>query len=385
MELNKSNIRKILFIIAVSGVFLFCLLHYGIVLEVLGGILSVFTPFIIGLCIAFVTNVLLRALEKLWDKIPDKKWLRWLKKIKRGACIVISEVVILGAFFVLVFMVVPEISRTFALIADAMPSFIEKIEGWWREFCEFLEGYNIVLPKLSLDFNEIAKMVSGFLANIDLSLLDSTIEFTGSLFGGVFNAVLGFVFSLYVLASKEKLSANLRKTLTALLPEKKVERLTEIAALSNKTFTNFVTGQLTEALVIGALCFIGMLIFGMPYAVVVSVLVGFTALIPVFGAFIGTGVGAFLILMVDPMKALWFVVFIIVLQQLEGNLIYPRVVGKSVGLPGIWVLVVVTVGGGLFGMVGMLVSIPLFTVVYTLAREAVNKRLRNKNISALEE
>jgi predicted PurR-regulated permease PerM len=199
----------------------------------------------------------------------------------------------------------------------------------------------------------------------------------------VFNAVLGFVFSLYVLASKEKLGANLCKTLTALLPEKKVERVTEIAALSDKTFTNFVTGQLTEALVIGALCFIGMLIFGMPYAVVVSVLVGFTALIPVFGAFIGTGVGAFLILMVDPMKALWFVVFIIVLQQLEGNLIYPRVVGKSVGLPGLLVLAAVTVGSGVGGILGMLLAVPVCSVIFTVCAQAIDARLAQKEADGM--
>lgn len=385
MDLNKSNIKKIILIVVLSGAILLALWNLSTVLDLAGNILSVFMPFIIGLCIAFVTNVLLRVLEKLWDKIPDKKWLRWLKKIKRGVCIVISEIVIIGVIFILMFMIIPEISRTFSLIADAMPEFIEKVEVWWDNLCEFLAQYSIVIPHFDLDFNEIASAVSGFLEKLDFSIIDKTVDFTGSLFTGIFNIVLGWVFSLYVLAQKEKLGANLKKALSSMLSEKAVERITSIAAISNKTFSNFVTGQLTEAVIIGLLCFIGMLIFSMPYAAVVSVLVGFTALIPVFGAFIGTGIGAFLILMVDPMKALWFIVFIVILQQLEGNLIYPRVVGKSVGLPGIWVLVVVTVSGGLFGVVGMLISVPTFTVVYTIVRQSINKMLRAKKLEPLED
>ena len=383
MELNKKNVRIILFIILLSGTIFLCVNNLGTVLKFAGGIVSVFMPFIVGLCIAFVTNVLLRPLERLWDKIPNKKPFRALKKIKRPVCLVATEVIIIGALFVLAFMIIPEISRTIALIADAIPDFMKQVEKWWQDFNIFLGEHSITLPELELDLNELATTVSSFLSELDLSIVDKTVDFTGSLFSGVFNAVLGFVFSLYVLAEKEKLGENLIKTLNALFSEKKVAKLREISALSNKAFTAFVTGQLTEALVIGLLCFIGMLILRMPYSVAVSVLVGFTALIPVFGAFIGTGIGALLILMVDPMKALWFIIFIIILQQLEGNLIYPKVVGKSVGLPGIWVIMVVTVSGSLFGIGGMLVSIPAFTVIYTLARQAINRKLTEKKLPVI--
>ncbi len=385
MELNKSNIKKILLIICLSAVFIAALVNISSVLSVAGEVISVFMPFILGLCIAFVTNVLLRALEGLWDKIPEKKWLKWLKKGKRAACIIISELLIIGVIFVLLFMIIPEISRTVKLIAESMPQFIQRLDGWWLEFTVMLADYNIVLPQLDLDIAEVASTVTDFIAGLDLSLWDKTVDFTGTVFGAVFNTVLGWAFSLYVLALKEKLGINLTKAMYALFPENTVKRILEIAQLSNRTFTNFVTGQLAEAVIIGLLCFIGMLIFRMPYAAVISVLVGFTALIPVFGAFIGTGIGAFLILMEDPIKALWFIVFIIILQQLEGNLIYPKVVGKSVGLPGIWVLVVVTVGGGFFGIAGMLIGIPAFTVIYTLARQAINKTLANKGMPAMDD
>lgn len=385
MELNKSNIKKILLIITLSGAILLGMYNLDAVLKFSGSIISVFMPFILGLCIAFVTNVLLRALEHLWDKIPDKKWLKWLKKGKRAICIIISELIIFGVIFVLLFMIIPEISRTVKQIVEALPDFINRLEGWWMEFTALLASYSIVLPQLDLDLAEIAKTVTDFVTGLDLSIWDKTKDITGSIFSGVFNAVLGFAFSLYVLALKEKLGINLTKALYALLPENKVKKILDVAALSNKTFTNFVTGQLAEAVIIGMLCFIGMLIFRMPYAAVISVLVGFTALIPVFGAFIGTGIGAFLILMENPIKALWFIVFIIILQQLEGNLIYPRVVGKSVGLPGIWVLVVVTIAGGMFGIAGMLIGIPAFTVVYTLIRQALNKKLSDKGMPVMEE
>ena len=181
------------------------------VLEFAGGIVSVFMPFILGLCIAFVTNVLLRALENLWDKIPDKKWLKWLKKGKRAICIIISELIIFGVIFVLLFMIIPEISRTVKQIVEALPDFISRLEGWWMEFTVLLASYSIVLPKLDLDLAEIAKTVTDFVTGLDLSIWDKTKDITGSIFSGVFNAVLGFAFSLYVLALKEKLGINLKK------------------------------------------------------------------------------------------------------------------------------------------------------------------------------
>ena len=184
--------------------------------------------------------------------------------------------------------------------------------------------------------------------------------------------MLALAFSIYVLAQKETLKRQSKKVLAKLMKPEKMQKLLDMLDLINRTFTNFITGQLTEAVIIGVLCFIGMSIFRMPYAPAISVLVGFTALIPVFGAFIGTAIGAFLILLVKPIQAVWFVVFIIVLQQFEGNLINPKVVGKSVGLPGIWVLVAVTIGGNAMGVVGMLISVPLCSVLYVVARNAVN-------------
>lgn len=384
MELNKKNVKVILLIISASILLLWGLNHLDFVLSIIGGAFSVIAPFIVGLCLAFIFNVLLRPLEGLWDKIfKKKKKTKFILKLKRPVCLVLSILIIMAVIFILLFMIIPEITRTVSAIANSVPSYLERMEAWWIQLKELLEQYSIVLPSFDLDFNKIAETLTNFLKTS--GLINKTVDITGSIFSGIFNMVLGLVFSIYILASKEKLGANTKKTLLAFLPKEKVEKAVDLAALSNKTFTNFITGQLTEAVIIGILCFIGMLIFRMPYALTISVLVAFTALIPVFGAFIGTAIGAFLILMVEPIKALWFIIFIIVLQQIEGNLIYPKVVGKSVGLPGIWVIIAVTVGSGLFGVLGMLLSVPVVSVLYTVIKEFINKRLKLKKIKPLEE
>lgn len=384
MELNKKNVKIILLIISASILLLWGLNHLDFVLSIIGGAFSVIAPFIVGLCLAFIFNVLLRPLEGLWDKIfKKKKKTKFILKLKRPVCLVLSILIIMAVIFILLFMIIPEITRTVSAIANSVPSYLERMEAWWIQLKELLEHYSIVLPAFDLDFNKIAETLTNFLKTS--GLINKTVDITGSIFSGIFNMVLGLVFSIYILASKEKLGANTKKTLLAFLPKEKVEKAVDLAALSNKTFTNFITGQLTEAVIIGILCFIGMLIFRMPYALTISVLVAFTALIPVFGAFIGTAIGAFLILMVEPIKALWFIIFIIVLQQIEGNLIYPKVVGKSVGLPGIWVIIAVTVGSGLFGVLGMLLSVPVVSVLYTVIKEFINKRLKLKKIKPLEE
>ena len=238
----------------------------------------------------------------------------------------------------------------------------------------------MVLPEFQLDVYTLRDTMVHFITNYGDTFLNKTIGITTSLFSVIINLVLAFVFSLYLLAQKEHLCHQARSVINAVFSEAKAKKIREIAALTNRTFTHFVTGQLTEALILGSLCFVGMSLFRMPYAPVISVLIGFSALIPIFGAIIGALVGAFLILLVSPAKAFWFLIFLLILQQLEGNLIYPRVVGKSVGLPGIWVLAAVTIGGSIFGLIGMLLCVPLCSVLYALARQAVRERLKKKGL-----
>ena len=353
--------------------------HLGFLGSSLSSLYSIVAPFLLGLAIAFVANVLLRALEKIWDKLFGRLNISLLNKIKRPCCITFCGLLLIGAVFALLFMIIPEFKSTIISFVNMMPQYMVELKGWWADLVEFAAKYNIVLPKLDLNnLNEAMNLLSETIKNVDGQFVGKTIEITMGIVAGIFNMVLGIVFAIYVLAQKEKLGANFKKAMYAFFPEKKVDSFLDFVQLTGRTFTNFVTGQLTEACIIGVLCFLGMCLFGMPYASVISVLVGVTALIPIFGAFIGTGIGALMILMVEPIRAVWFVVFIIVLQQLEGNLIYPRVVGKSVGLPGIWVLAAVTIGGNLWGIVGMLLSVPICAVLYCLLRREVVRRTKQK-------
>ena len=232
-----------------------------------------------------------------------------------------------------------------------------------------------------INWTKAVSAVTSYLQEHGASIFNTTIGVTTSVFVGLFNFILGFVFAIYLLMQKEKIGGQFKRLLYAYIKKERVDKFLSVMSLAQNAYSRFVTGQLTEAVIIGVLCFIGMLIFSMPYATLISTLIAFTALIPMIGAFIGTAVGALLILMVDPIKALWFIVFIIVLQQFESNLIYPRVVGKSIGLPGIWVLTAVTIGGSLFGILGILLSVPLCSVIYTLLSNAIEKRLQKKRES----
>lgn len=346
----------------------------------IGGAIALLSPFIIGFCAAYVVNLLLRPLEKLWLWLWRKnKRQKLIVKIKRPICLTLSFLIVLGAIFAIVFMVIPAFKETVVSFANKVPQYAKTVEGWYYTAVEFLEQYNFTLPEISLDTTRLTQIAKDIISNYGSNVLDTTVNVTASIVSAVVDIVLGFVFAVYLLAQKEKLGNQTKRAANAIFKPDRAQRLLDITALTNSVFTKFVTGQFTEACIIGLLCFIGMIIFGMPYAAIISVLVGFTALIPIFGAFIGTGIGAFLILLESPLKAFWFVVFIIILQQLEGNLIYPKVVGKSVGLPGIWVLASVTIGGGLFGVIGMLFSVPICSVMYVLFKEFVNNKNKQYN------
>lgn len=383
-EFNKKTVKYI-----AAAAVLIVLFAWGInngekVSEIIGGFFSIISPFIIGFCIAFVVNVLMRPLENLFDKIFKNCNSKTKDKVKRPVCLLLSIIILFGLLFALLFMILPEFKTTFDTLIKAVPQYISQIEVWISKLIDFASHYGITLPEMSFNSDKILDTLKNFIN--DSGIVDKTLNFTGSIVTGIVNLIIAVAFSLYLLAQKEKLSNQMKKFLRAFLPKQNdVNRLVNFAEIVDRTFTSFVTGQLLEAVIIGVLCFIGMLIFKMPYAAVISVLVGFTALIPVFGAFIGTAIGAFLILFISPIKAIWFVVFIVILQQLEGNLIYPKVVGKSVGLPGIWVLTAVSIGGTLAGVSGILISVPACAVIYCLLANIVNARIKKKEKAEKEQ
>lgn len=369
LELNKKNIKRVLLLIACA-----ILLYWGLNnLSVLGGllssILSLFSPLLIGVGIAYVMNLLLMAIERLWDKALKKAPELWRVKLKRPICLTLAFLLFLGIIFAIIFILIPRLEEAGTTLVANVPTYITQIQGWWDNLTAFAADHGITLPELSMNVEDATKFITKLLTSNGDSVVNTTINITTSILGALVNVLLALVFSVYMLAQKEKLLAQSKRLLLAALPQKAGERTMHILKLTNGAFSSFVTGQVTEAFILGTLCCLGMLILRLPYALPVSVIISFTSLIPIFGAWIGAATGAFLIVFVSPVKALTFLVFLLILQQVEGNLIYPKVVGKSVGLPGLWVLAAVTIGGGAFGVLGMLLGVPVCSVIYALVQD----------------
>ena len=376
MELNKKTMKQILLLV-ISAILIYWSIHNIAILgKVISGVLSLVSPFIIGLCIAFLINLILVPIEKLWQRIWKNKKRKkpWMKSFMRPICLTCSALIFLSAICAVFFVLIPQLEKTGSDFVKSFPTYINEIETWWTGLSASLGNHGIILPEMKLNQETIMNVINSFFEEKGSDVVGKTLDITITVFGVVIKIFLAFVFALYLLAQKEQWKERSKRFLYAYLPEKTVKRVMEILSLSNTSFTNFVTGQILDALVIGCLCYIGMLIFRFPNALSVSVIVCFTALIPIFGAWIGAIIGAVLILVVSPLKAFWFIVFLVILQQIEGNLIYPRIVGKSVGLPGMLVLVAVTIGGGAFGVIGMLLAVPLCSVLYTLVQEHIEKK-----------
>lgn len=381
MDLNKHNVKILLFIIFVSIIAFVSLQNIPLILSAVSLLLGLFSPLLIGLCIAFILNVLMKIIEeRLFFRLNKKNYPLW-NKSRRTISLILTIGIIAGALFILMFQIVPEFKQTFSLLKENLPFYIDKIQDFSENVRNSLKISDDTLANFQIDWESIGETVSNFLQSSDNNFLVTTTQFTSSVFSGIFNILLGFVFSLYMLLQKESLSSQAKRILYAFLPNDKAAEIVSVAELSNKVFSRFVTGQCTEAVILGVLCFIGMTILSMPYSFLISFLIGVTALIPVFGALFGTAIGAFFILMIDPIQALWFVVFIIVLQRIDAYFIYPRVVGNSVGLPSMWVLFAVIFGGSAFGLVGMLIGVPVFSILYSLLQQAVAKRLKKKELT----
>lgn len=370
----KRDIKKnIILIITYIALIIFVLVNFEKILSILGYIINIFSPFIFGVIVAFVLNVLVNFIErKLFGKVKKKTWL----KIKRPLSITISVVLVIFIIVFIMNLLIPQLKNSVSLFTDSLPTYKEDIINIMNKFN--LEETTI--KKVSDYLDNFGMVITDYIKGNSKDVITVTTEVATSLIAIISKAVIAIVFAIYIIAQKETLKRQFNKLMSAYLKPRTVNRINKYASMANTTFSNFVTGQCLEALIFGSLCFLGMLILRLPYATTIAVLLGFTALIPVFGAFIGTFLGAFLILMISPIKAIIFVVFILVLQQIEGNLIYPKVVGKSVGLPGIWVLLSVTIGASVGGILGMLIATPLCSLLYILLRQAVNDRINSNKI-----
>lgn len=399
------------FFAAAGLIVLYCLLQkLSVIGQGIVWVLDVFSPIFIGFIIAFVLNLPMRGLERLWDKsdraircalmkhkknrktvtdsaqkktkkISEKQEGKISAKLRRPICLLVSIIIILTILSAVIALVLPELGNAVMLVINGVPDFIRGIQEWGMKYANEYPIVSEIISKLDIDWEETAKSVLSFIGSGTIDFVGSTFMRVINTLGGVIDFIISLIFAIYVLLNKETLSHQINRLLEAFLPEKIRKTVQHVTKTAHGIFCAFVTGQCIEAVILGSLCAIGMVIFRFPYAAMIGVLVGVTALIPVVGGFIGAGVGAFLILMSNPFQALMFVIYIVVLQQIEGNVIYPKVVGNSVGLPAMWVLAAVTVGGGIGGVVGMLFAVPTVSVLYTLLREGMVKRLEKKNVT----
>ena len=380
MQLDKENIRKLRGLIVFTLVILVGLLKLNVVLGAVGFILHILFPFFLGGAIAFVLSVPMNRIDrKLFGKAAEGSR---LDKASAPLSLIITLILVLAILSLVVIVVLPELGSTIAMLGKTLPEkvpvLLEKIEQLFYRNPDLI----IYIEELesNLNWEELLNQLVSFFRVGANTMLDSTISVATGIVSGVGTFFISFVFACYILLRQSFLKRQMTKLFYAYLKKEHADEVMRICRLTSRIFSNFLTGQCLEAVILGIMFFIAMTVFRFPFAVLVGVLIAFTALIPIFGAFIGCGVGAFLILTVDPKQALFFIIMFLIIQQLEGNLIYPKVVGGSIGLPAIWVLAAVSRGGSLFGVVGMLVFIPLVSVFYTLLKENVNKRLDEKQI-----
>ena len=377
MHIDKKMLRNLFFVAGGCVVLAWILLDTERVTGLLSGIWSLFSPFVVGAAIAFVFNVPMRAIERQLDGIRKEG-------LRRGLAIILTIAALILVVFFVVELLVPQIQLTIDSLKVTIPAFIKRTADSLKVFIDEnpeLKVWMQEIPNLeSIDWTGLAQKVLTFLGGGVSTLAGSAFSAIGNVTSGIVDLFISIVFAIYCLGRKDILARQAKRLLYSILPEHATDEIVRIMRLTNATFSNFISGQCLEACILGCLFAVTMTIFGMPYVPLVSVIIAVTALIPVVGAFVGCIVGAFFILVDNPIQAVTFVVMFLILQQLEGNLIYPRVVGTSVGLPGMWVLVAVTVGGDLMGIGGMLIMIPLTSVVYTLLGEFTSKRLDQRNI-----
>ena len=379
MDLSKLSMKKIRELIIFTVLLVVALWKFEVVIDVLKTIWGIIFPFVLGGAIAFVINVPMSFLEKkIFGKIKEGN--KAGEKLARPISILLTIILAVGVIILVMFGVIPQLTRTIASLMMSIANFIPQMQDWIREFSHNNQDIMKLVNQVQFNPDQAIKWGISILGNGAGNMMNTTMSAVGSIVSGFATFFIAFSFACYILFQKEKLHVQIRKVFFAFISKQKAEAFLKICSLTYQTFANFLTGQCVEAVILGSMFVVTLSILKMPYALLIGTLIAFTALIPIFGAFIGCAVGCFLIFMVSPKQAILFIIVFLILQQIEGNLIYPHVVGGSVGLPSIWVLAAVTIGGNLMGIVGMLVFIPIVSVIYTIFREFVYMRLKKQYI-----
>ena len=393
-ELRNAPVKEKRNLIYVAGgiVFAFFLVFvifkYEVLFKIIRFVYDAFSPFLTGLVIAFILNAFVNMFENRIFAPLNRRFAdgRIWNKLRRPITLILSYVLVFAIITLLLFFIIPEFTRSLENFiqsaGDTVPGYIETADKFVREFIaenEFNVDLQAVYNKISanLQWDVILDKLTKLMSNIAPKVVNMAVNVAS----GIFTVVLAVIYSIYFLVGKEKLIMAAKKSIYAIFKKNTANKISMVLRLSNNVFSNYVVGQLTECVILGTLCYIGMVIIGLDYALLISVIIMVSALIPILGAYIGAGLGAIILLMVHPLDALWFLVFIIILQQFEGNVIYPKVVGSSIGLPGLWTLTAVMVCNSMFGIVGILIGVPAAAVVYRLLRYGANRKLAAKGIT----
>ena len=381
MKLGDSlNEMKKWIVLVLVGVLAFWgLNNLELIFDVLGNIYRVFSPFILGFVLAYILNIPMMKVEKLLKKaIPDKYEDKYSGAIRLVSIILSILLLVLVIAFV-GFLLIPELIENIESLMNNIPAFIEGVKDW---VINLLDKYPDVQREIEVMFAESGN-VSGIVSSIFTYIINGIVGFVSGFVGGFVYIFTGIIFAIYMLCQKEYLVDGIKRLVYAFADKRKANKIMDISKLTNKTFSKFISGQCVEAVILGTIMFVVCLLGRFPYALIIGVLTALTALIPIFGAFIACGVGAVLIAITNPLQALIFIAVFVIIQQIEGNVIYPKVVGKSVGLSPLWTLLAITVGGNLCGVVGMIIGLPLASVVYAIGKESIKKKLDRKDIEIM--
>lgn len=359
--------------LATGALILLIIVNFSPIRAFASLLFDVSAPIIIGLAIAFIINIPLSFLERIWNRIDKNSSRRAHAACRRTVCLLICFLLLFGSLTALIFAIIPQLRLSARALMDVLPVISDRLLEYWGKVSAALAKYGVTLPSPDLSIDGILIWLRSLLTGKESAIINKSIGMANSVFSYAFDVCLAFIICAYVLARKEMLGKQCKKVLRAVCPAELCAKIFEVSALATKTFISFVSGQIFEALILGSLCFLGMLAFGMPFPALISVVIGVSALVPIFGAFFGICIGAIFVLISNPSMTVWFIVFLLALQQIETNFIYPRVIGKYVGLPAVWVLLSVTVGSSL-GMAGILLSVPVFSVIYCLLGKFVNDR-----------
>lgn len=373
---NRRIGTRSLFFLITYGILLYMgLQHFDVIRRVFGYLFAICMPVIIGVCIAFILNIFLNLFNnKVFGKLENAKK-TWIQKLRTPLSVLSTALLFCAILAVIIYLMIPQVSEAINVLIEKMPDSIDQLLDMIDEKLIAMNAPAFIsekLHELDMDWNSLVKFVSNLLDGKVTTVLGTAVNATRSVLSGITNFLLGFIIAIYMLFNKQRVMYLMHKVVELIVPDQYEPQVFRVLRLTRTAFSNFLTGQMIEALVIGTLCTVGLLIFRFPYAVTIGLLTGFTTLLPIIGAWIGGAVGLLLIWVDSPEKAIYFLIFILALQQIDGQFIYPKIVGDSIGLPGLLVLIAVIIGGGFAGIMGIILAVPIFAIGYALLKDAID-------------